>query len=200
MFNFQNKLEQNVRDMNKFQTDIQTLTNEKVQMSHYIRELEQKNDDLERAERVVAESVAAVEASLNLAIERNAILESEVDEKETLKVKLQRLVDETRDLKQELQVKERMPDNERMANGHCQPPTAIDSNRLRVEMETQTSPLKRDLAMDYTGGGEAGTRPARVMALNLVNEILRKIGVSMARVENFIWFYVGKIKLESWFF
>lgn len=122
-------------------------------MTRYVRELEQKNDDLERAERVVAESVAAVEASLNMAIERNAILESEVDEKETLKVKLQRLVDETRDLKQELMVKERAPDNERGINGHGPPPTlpppsAIDSNRLRVEMETQTSPapspLKRE--------------------------------------------------------
>lgn len=162
---------------------MQTVTNEKMQMAHYIRELEQKNDDLERAERVVAESVAAVEASLNLAIERNAILESEVDEKETLKVKLQRLVDETRDLKQELQVKERIPDNERvLSNGldPIRPPSAlsaIDSNRLRVEMETQTSPLKRDLLAatgDYSG--DATARPARVMALNLVNEILRKIG------------------------
>lgn len=154
-----------------------------MQMAHYIRELEQKNDDLERAERVVAESVAAVEASLNMAIERNAILESEVDEKETLKVKLQRLVDETRDLKQELQVKERMPDNERVLQNGIDPNrppnalSAIDSNRLRVEMETQTSPLKRDILAatgDYSG--DAAARPARVMALNLVNEILRKIG------------------------
>lgn len=157
---------------------MQTLINEKVQMSHYVRELEQKNDDLERAERVVAESVAAVEASLNLAIERNAILESEVDEKETLKIKLQRLVDEARDLKQELQVKERVPDNERnVVNGVN---SAIDSNRLCVEMETQTSPLKRELlnSSEYSACAEVGTKPARIMALNLVNEILRKIGVS----------------------
>lgn len=157
---------------------MQTFSNEKLQMQNYIRELEQKNDDLERAERVVAESVAAVETSLNLAIERNAILESEVDETETLKVKLQRLVDETRDLKQELQVKERVPDNERSVNGIN---NGIDSNRLCVEMETQTSPLKRDLlhTSEYSACGEAGAKPARIMALNLVNEILRKIGVSV---------------------
>lgn len=194
---FQGKLDQNVKEMNKLQTDIQTLTNEKMQMGHYVRELEQKNDDLERAERVISESVAAIESSLNLTIERNAILESEIDEKEMLKVKLQRLVDETRDLKQELLIKERVPDNERVVNGHCQ---AIDSNRLRVEMETQTSPLKRDIQMDYTGGGEAGTRPARVMALNLVNEILRRIGVSfvivLCTVRSFIVFNCSSAENE----
>ncbi|GLV34445.1 nudE [Carabus blaptoides fortunei] len=175
-----NKLEQSQCEVSQLQSDVHTLNNEKVQLTRYVRELEQKNDDLERAERVVAESVAAVEASLNMAIERNAILESEVDEKETLKVKLQRLVDETRDLKQELMVKERAPDNERGINGHGPPPTllpaptAIDSNRLRVEMETQTSPLKREHPVD---SHEISMRqPTRVMALNLVNEILRKIG------------------------
>lgn len=65
-------------------------------MSRYIRELEQKNDDLERSERAIGESIQAIEAALNLAIEKNAMLESEVDEKETLKEKLQRLADETR--------------------------------------------------------------------------------------------------------
>lgn len=65
-------------------------------MQSYIRELEQKNDDLERAERMITESVAAVEASLHTALEKNALLESEVDEKENLKEKVQRLVDETK--------------------------------------------------------------------------------------------------------
>lgn len=72
------------------------LKKEKIQMQTYIRELEQKNDDLERAERMVAESVAAIEASLHMAMEKNALLESEVDEKDNLKEKLQRLADETR--------------------------------------------------------------------------------------------------------
>lgn len=44
------------------------------------------------------------------------------------------------DLKQELQVKEkeRCPDNERLMNGYSTPPK-VDSNRLRIENETQTS-------------------------------------------------------------
>lgn len=65
-------------------------------MAKYIRDLEQKNDDLERSRRIIEESIAGFEAALNSAIERNAMLESEIDEKENLKEKLQRLADETR--------------------------------------------------------------------------------------------------------
>lgn len=43
------------------------------------------------------------------------------------------------DLKQELQVRERCPDNERNMNGY------LDSNRLKVENETQTTPVKRKI-------------------------------------------------------
>lgn len=72
------------------------LTKQKADMAQYIRELEQKNDDLERSRRIIEESIAGIESAFHSAIERNAILESEVDEKDTLKEKLQRLADETR--------------------------------------------------------------------------------------------------------
>lgn len=65
-------------------------------MLNHIRDLEQKNDDLERARRIIEESIAGIETAFHSAIERNAMLESEVDEKENLKEKLQRLADETR--------------------------------------------------------------------------------------------------------
>lgn len=90
------KLEQANKENEALQTDIAKMNCEKVQMSRYIRELEQKNDDLERSERAIGESIQAIEAALNIAIERNAMLESEIDEKESLKEKLQRLADETR--------------------------------------------------------------------------------------------------------
>ena len=62
----------------------------------YIRQLEQKNDDLERSHRAALGSVEDFEAKLNGAIERNVILESELDEKEALKAVIQRMRDETR--------------------------------------------------------------------------------------------------------
>lgn len=113
---------------------------EQRQMTTYIRDLEQKNDDLERARRIIEESIAAIESDFQLAIERNAILESEVDEKESLQEKLQRLADESRDLKQELLVKERerCPDNERLLNGYKFTQQIVDSNKLK-ENETQTT-------------------------------------------------------------
>lgn len=144
------------------ETAIADIKKGKCQMQKYIRDLEQKNDDLERSRRVIEESIISIEAAFNSAIERNAMLESEVDEKESLKEKLQRLADETRgkknfwkkhefnvilfvDLKQELLVKEkeRGPDNERILNGYKN--SVVDSNRLR-ENETQTTPVKRKLS------------------------------------------------------
>lgn len=90
------KLDQSNKQTLLFQTEIDNLTKEKNETQRYIRELEQKNDDLERSRRIIEESIAGIEASFHNAIERNAMLESEVDEKESLKEKLQRLVDETR--------------------------------------------------------------------------------------------------------
>jgi len=46
--------------------------------------------------RAAAASIEDFEAKLNYAIERNAFLESELDEKENLKSMVQRLKDETR--------------------------------------------------------------------------------------------------------
>lgn len=78
------------------QTEIDSLKSEKKQLLAKIRDLEQLNDDLERSRRIVEESISGFEQALNSALEKNAILESEVDEKENLKEKLQRLADETR--------------------------------------------------------------------------------------------------------
>ena len=79
-------------------------TNDWFASPRYVRELEQQNDDLERAKRSTLASLEDFEGRMNAAIERNAFLESELDEKETLKMAVQRLKDETRDLRSELKV------------------------------------------------------------------------------------------------
>ena len=63
----------------------------KDELNKYVRELEQQNDDLERAKRSTLASLEDFEARMNATIERNAFLESELDEKESLKVSVQRL-------------------------------------------------------------------------------------------------------------
>lgn len=63
----------------------------------HTRELEQKNDDLERAHRIVSESVSEFERMLNREYEKNVMLEVEYEmEKENSQIQLQRLADEAR--------------------------------------------------------------------------------------------------------
>ncbi|CAG02246.1 unnamed protein product [Tetraodon nigroviridis] len=68
----------------------------KDQLQKYIRELEQANDDLERTKRTTIMSLEDFEQRMNQVIERNAFLESELDEKEDLLESVQRLKDEAR--------------------------------------------------------------------------------------------------------
>lgn len=84
------------RDANLYEGKINQLASERDNLKVYVRELEQKNDDLERTNRVVSESVSGFEAMLNQAYEKNALLEMEMDEKEQLQINLQRLMDEAR--------------------------------------------------------------------------------------------------------
>lgn len=66
--------------------------------------MEQQNDDLERVKRSTLASLEDFEGRMNAAIERNAFLENELEEKESLKMAVQRLKDEARDLRSELKV------------------------------------------------------------------------------------------------
>lgn len=74
-------------------------------LQKYVRELEQTNDDLERTKRNTVQSLDDFESRLNQEMERNALLEHELDEKDTLHAMVQRLKDETRDLRHELAVR-----------------------------------------------------------------------------------------------
>ena len=75
-------------------------------MQKYIRELEQKNDNLEQTNRCAMFSLGEFESKLNEALERNSILEMELDDKDELAETVQRLRDEARDLKQEIAVRQ----------------------------------------------------------------------------------------------
>lgn len=79
----------------------------KEEMQKYIRELEQKNDNLEQTNRCAMFSLGEFEAKMNEALEKNAILQSEMEAKDDLSETVQRLRDETRDLKQELAVRQK---------------------------------------------------------------------------------------------
>ncbi|CAG7786570.1 unnamed protein product [Allacma fusca] len=125
-------------------------------VNQYVRVLEQKNDDLERANRAAGVSIEDFEQKLNCAIERNAFLESELDEKETLKAIVQRLKEETKDLQGELAVKRipggvQMNDNKEMYNiqietrGNHNPLTIVNDLLRKVGvLESKLATYNRD--------------------------------------------------------
>uniref|UniRef100_A0A8D0GQH9 NudE neurodevelopment protein 1 n=1 Tax=Sphenodon punctatus TaxID=8508 RepID=A0A8D0GQH9_SPHPU len=173
----------------------------KDQLQKYIRELEQSNDDLERAKRATIMSLEDFEQRLNQAIERNAFLESELDEKENLLESVQRLKDEARDLRQELAVQQKQE----------KPKTPIQSS-LEIEntnTAVQVTPSAPSTPVGHRGpsvcmsapgtyrrGLEDGysgtplTPAARISALNIVGDLLRKVGAlesKLASCRNFVY-------------
>ncbi|MED6236210.1 hypothetical protein ATANTOWER_005919 [Ataeniobius toweri] len=153
-------------------------------LQKYIRELEQSNDDLERTKRATIMSLEDFEQRMNQVIERNAFLESELDEKENLLESVQRLKDEARDLRQELAVrqKERRPssslgkdsDRSEMLRSSSPNPSIpiMPSKPVGSYMTPPASSIRR-------GDGLTGTpltTSARISALNIVGELLRKVG------------------------
>lgn len=152
-------------------------------LQKYIRELEQSNDDLERTKRATIMSLEDFEQRMNQVIERNAFLESELDEKENLLESVQRLKDEARDLRQELAVrqKERRPSSSLGKDVERDLPCPSANNP-----SLPATPAKPISSFDTPpassirrGDGLTGTpltTSARISALNIVGELLRKVG------------------------
>ncbi|CAL8101217.1 unnamed protein product [Calicophoron daubneyi] len=149
-------------EVTQLQEELTKHKEEREKMHRYIRELEQTNDDLERSKRAAVVSLEDFESRLNQAIERNAILENELDEKEDLMVTVQRLKDETRDLRQELAITRRQP----AANGTAGDSSMQFSEKVCKETPAQTDSFSTSLL----------TPSVRLAALNMVNDALQKIG------------------------
>ncbi|KAI5276288.1 Nuclear Distribution Protein Nude-Like 1, partial [Manis pentadactyla] len=98
---------QSYKQVTALEDDLNQTRAIKEQFQKYVRELEQTNDDLESAKRAAVVSLEESEQRLNQTLERNAYLESELDEMESSLVSVQNLKDEVRDLKQELAAQER---------------------------------------------------------------------------------------------
>ncbi|XP_070684396.1 nuclear distribution protein nudE homolog 1-A-like [Pempheris klunzingeri] len=153
-------------------------------LQKYIRELEQSNDDLERTKRATIMSLEDFEQRMNHVIERNAFLESELDEKENLLESVQRLKDEARDLRQELAVrqKERRPSSS-LGKDPDRPDVSCPSVANPSIPITPAKPMSSFVTPPASsirrGDGLTGTpltTSARISALNIVGELLRKVG------------------------
>uniref|UniRef100_A0A3Q1GGY8 NudE neurodevelopment protein 1-like 1a n=1 Tax=Acanthochromis polyacanthus TaxID=80966 RepID=A0A3Q1GGY8_9TELE len=179
---------QSYKQISMLEDDLGQTRSIKEQLHKYVRELEQSNDDLERAKRATIVSLENFEQRLNQAIERNAFLESELDEKESLLVSVQRLKDEARDLRQELAVRERQADVTRMSapSSPTQENVKMDS-AVQASLSLPATPLSKGLDNAFAnttvlsngyGSNSPLTPSARISALNIVSDLLRKVGVS----------------------
>lgn len=174
------------RQISTLEGDLAETTAIKDQLQKYIRELEQANDDLERAKRATIMSLEDFEQRMNHVIERNAFLESELDEKENLLESVQRLKDEARDLRQELAVqqKERKPSLSLSVDGEK---ADMTPSRTPAGSLLTTPPRPPGSASTFNTPpssysriegltGTPLTTSARISALNIVGELLRKVG------------------------
>ncbi|KAH0632065.1 hypothetical protein JD844_020126 [Phrynosoma platyrhinos] len=90
--------------------------------------------------RATIMSLEDFEQRLNQAIERNAFLESELDEKENLLESVQRLKDEARDLRHELAVQQKQEKPKPSADG------ASEADRMDTAVQASLSALESKLA------------------------------------------------------
>ncbi|XP_036408092.1 nuclear distribution protein nudE-like 1-B [Megalops cyprinoides] len=176
---------QSYKQISLLEDDLGQTRSIKEQLLKYVRELEQANDDLERAKRATIVSLEDFEGRLNQAIERNAFLESELDEKESLLVSVQRLKDEARDLRQELAVRERNVDSSRMSVPSS-PTLDLDrtDSAVQASLSLPATPVGKGVENAFLSpkalAGGTGSSPltpsARISALNIVGDLLRKVG------------------------
>uniref|UniRef100_A0AAA9TUA4 NudE neurodevelopment protein 1 n=2 Tax=Bos TaxID=9903 RepID=A0AAA9TUA4_BOVIN len=185
---FKTQHSEGYRQISALEDDLAQTKAIKDKLQKYIRELEQANDDLERAKRATIMSLEDFEQRLNQAIERNAFLESELDEKENLLESVQRLKDEARDLRQELAVQQKQE------KPRTPMPSSVDAERTDTAVQATGSVPSTPIAhrgpssslntpgtfrrgLDDSTGGTPLTPAARISALNIVGDLLRKVGV-----------------------
>lgn len=135
-------------------------------------------------------SLEDFEQRMNHVIERNAFLESELDEKENLLESVQRLKDEARDLRQELDVQQKQEYKSSITlPKDVEKPEATPARRSSVLSSalhaTPSRPPGSGTAFNTPSAsysriegltGTPLTTSARISALNIVGELLRKVG------------------------
>lgn len=175
------------RQISELESELSQTSAVRDQLQRYIRELEQANDDLERAKRATIMSLEDFEQRMNHVIERNAFLESELDEKENLLESVQRLKDEARDLRQELAVQQKQDRKPSLSAVSTPPLTPLDrrTEETRREEDRPEDPTPTKATPEPTAtpaasrepvSGTSFTTSARISALNIVGELLRKVG------------------------
>uniref|UniRef100_A0A8C5EAN5 NUDE domain-containing protein n=1 Tax=Gouania willdenowi TaxID=441366 RepID=A0A8C5EAN5_GOUWI len=193
-----------MRQISSMEEDLAQTRAVRDHLQKYIRELEQSNDDLERTKRATIMSLEDFEQRMNHVIERNAFLESELDEKENLLESVQRLKDEARDLRQELAVKqkERRPSSSLGKDSEHPdvPSTAGNAVTPSKPLSSYATPPASSIRRGDSLTGTPLTTSARISALNIVGELLRKVGnleSKLASCRDFVYDTSGRPALPA---
>ncbi|GFQ79204.1 nuclear distribution protein nudE-like 1-A [Trichonephila clavata] len=174
------KLNQCQNECSGLRDEVQELQLVRDDLQQYVRKLEQKNDDFERATRASLMSLEDFETRLNQAIERNAFLENELDEKENMAILIQRLKDEARDLKQELSVNETIRSSELPQTPPKTPENIKDSNKFFNEGTLNRARLSRN-GTNFMSNASSIVPPS---ALNILGDLLKKVGVLESKLQS----------------
>lgn len=171
--------EDSFRQIEDLQQANSTFQEREENYKKYIRELEQKNDDLERSQRETHTSYREYNEKFNGALERIAILQDELYEKESLKATVQRLKDEAAELRQEIKIQEKKMLSE-------QEKSAAERRRSSFRLATMPGSLEMGGANHHSPASHNknknvnnATSPlitTNRSAMDIVGDILRKVG------------------------
>ncbi|KAM3186758.1 hypothetical protein ACTXT7_003677 [Hymenolepis weldensis] len=163
------------RQVTSLQEEVNNLKTEAAQRKDYIRQLEQTNDDLERSNRNALASVGDIEDRLNQVLEKNALLEVELYEKEELDVYVQRLKDEVRELNQELNHRSRASITPEKSILPQIPVEQTIRDTTEACMQTESQMRTPSLSAVPSTLPRQFTPSTRIAALNLVGDLLQKV-------------------------
>jgi len=166
---------------------LQLTQTEKNELAEQVRQLEQAIDDLERKNRQLVESYEQAEELNQIEMERNALLETEISHGEKLKEVIQRLKDEKRDLKSELENKEKKWKTLESVETKVVTPTSTASASENASHENRqngfasnSSPLLSSSSslqrMSKSASSHSTSSASRMSALSIVGDLLKKVG------------------------
>jgi len=120
-------------ELERLKTQFETENRQKLEFSKLNRTLEQELDDYDRKYRQLHTSYEQSQELLQIETERNAMLETDVSEKTNLVELIQRLKDEKRDLKSEIEVREKLTKREKPKEIINEEPPSDLENRCELD-------------------------------------------------------------------
>lgn len=142
-------------ELQRVKSRLENVESEKAELASDVRKLEQLLDDAERQQRQLEATYEGTAELLRIETERNALLETELLEGESLKDMFQRQKDENRDLKSELAYRERKikeldSQNRNTVNGNSPTTSENDKSGSVSSPKTPQTPTQAPNSLSIT--------------------------------------------------